>query len=827
MKTRCFIKWVGMTLTACMALYASACSDEELIGAPTEAASEPTPVRFEVSCAPLAEPGGAATRSKPADKTWKDGETLQITATFTGTKDWDSSEANQYSYYKYSEADDEWVAEGIGLYWPTGATNGTFTAYYLTGLNGIITTSDERPENSTGNYLLSAIAEGEDPLYCTTTKKYGRSINLQFEHLCTHLTLQDVKQNIADTYWLYRDSAEIPNAYKLTYNRNDNKLIFEFVCSDANQTDSHHYFVSRKRQSSESSSWVDFYLAPSDRANGETRDATDKTDKRYGYGKGCKLNYYNDHPYLSFTSEELDTLQAGYHYELSINRYMGIVPESPESFPDKPTENDAYVDIPELLAGIRDKKDVRDANSQLVLKAEGEEVPHLLRDVDFYNFNPIDYVNGTGMFDQNAESPVVPENRRGPHPNWKMPSLNSVILDGDFHSFIHVAYPIFFEIESGEIYNLAIRQSKVEITVDDIKAMNDLEIQGNTTHGTLNSDFGILCCFFNGLLSNFLLEEVEMIVHFDERCIPNDYAANIDFNMGCITARQTTTNMANAKIENVQLRGEVKLTVETDEDHKATAVQDAFVGILAGQSGARIEGVTCEKGLTARGEEKDGVCKVSVPIKGDNTVTVGGLVGQEVMEAKEINVNVEVNASKLDVNQCYVGGVFGVIVNQSESKGVVNNCTASVTVTGGISHPINSATYAYSYCGGIAGKMDSGELDRIDITGSVKGGTEPAAQANNTMMMVYATGGGFGYVTANNDTTVMNCRALATVSPAQLQTTNVTVNATGRFAGMSPLDLQEGAPNNCWARRDGSFEFVGEKKSEPSPAGGVELTDAQ
>ena len=815
MKTRCFIKRVGMTLTVCTALYASACSDEELIGAPTEAASEPTPVRFEVSCAPLVEPDGAVIRSKPADKTWKDGETLQITATFTGTEDLNTY-ANQYSCYKYSAADDEWVAVGSGLFWPTGAKEGTFTAYYLAGLNGIITTSGELPENSTGEYLLGTIAEGEDPLYCTTKKQYGRSINLQFEHLCTHLTLQDVKQNIADTYWLYRDSAEIPNAYKLTYNRNDNKLKFEFVCSDANQTDASHFFVSRKRQSSESSSWVDFYLAPSERAEGETRESAD-TDKRYGYGKGCKLNYYNDHPYLSFTSEELDALQAGYHYELSVNRYMGIVPESPEGFPDKPTEDNAYVDIPDLLDGIRDKKNVRDKDNNLVLKAEGEEVPHLLRDVDFYNFNPIDYVKGTGIFAQDAEGSPVPNEKRGAHPEWKMPSLHSAMLDGDFHSFIHVAYPIFFEIESGEIYNLAIRNSKVEIKVEDIIAMNQSTIQGNTSHGSLNSDFGILCCFFNGLLSNFLLEDVEMIVHFDNR-LTEGLSSNLDFSIGCITARQMTSNQSNAKIENVQLRGDVKLTVQTDEGHTASAVQDAFVGILAGQSGARIEGVTCEKGV-ATGTEKEGLCTVSVPIKGDNIVTVGGLVGQEVMEAKEINVNVKVDASKLDVNQCYVGGLFGVIVNQSESKGVVTNCTASVTVTGGISHPINDATYAYSYCGGIAGKMNFGELDRIDITGSVTGGTEPAAQTTNTQMMVYATGGGFGYVTATDATAVKNCRALATVSETQLLTTNLYDNATGRFAGMSPLDLQEGDSNNCRAH-SGSFNFVGSPNSEPTPTGG-------
>ena len=799
MKTRCFIKWVGMTLTACMALYAAACSDEELIGAPTEAAAEPTPVRFEVSCAPLVEPSGAATRSKPADKTWKDGETLQITATFTGTADLNTY-ANQYSCYKYSAADDEWVAVGSGLFWPTGATNGTFTAYYLAGLNGIITTSGELEENSTDNYPLSAIAEGEDPLYCTAEESYGRSIKLQFKHLCTHLSLQDVKQNIADTYWLYRDSAEIPNAYKLTYNRNDNKLKFEFVCSDANQTDSLHYFVSRKRQSSESSSWVDFYLAPSNQADGETRES----DKKYGYGKGCKLTYYNDHPYLSFNSEELDKLQAGYHYELSINRYTGIVPESPEGFPDKPTENDVEVDIPELLAGIRDKKDVRDEEGQLVLKAEGVEVPHLLRDVDFKKFNPIEYVKE--------------------HPEWKMPTLNSVRLDGNFHSFIHVAYPIFFEIESGEIYNLAIRNSKVEIKVDDIIAMNQSTIQGNTSHGSLNSDFGILCCFFNGLLSNFLLEDVEMIVHFDDR-LTEGLSSNLDFSMGCITARQTTSNQSNAKIENVQLRGDVKLTVQTDEGHTASAVQDAFVGILAGQSGARIEGVTCEKGV-ATGTEKEGLCTVSVPIKGDNIVTVGGLVGQEVMEAKEINVNVEVDASGLDVNQCYVGGLFGVIVNQSESKGVVTNCTASVTVTGGISHPINDATYAYSYCGGIAGKINFGELDRIDITGSVTGGSETTPRTENTRMMVYATGGGFGYVTATDATAVKNCRALATVSETQLLTTNLYDNATGRFAGMSPLDLQEGDSNNCRAH-SGSFNFVGSTYSEPTPTGGGKLTDVQ
>ena len=829
---RLYIKRFGRVLAACAALFAAACDDRLPEASDARTATEPTPVHIEVSRTALRAVSDAATRTAPSVREWQEGDAIQITAVFKGKDITDKNSKQQYCCYKYNSTLDEWEPDVPvnKLMWPVGVESATFTAYYVEGIKGAFSGGTEVRDTV---FLLGNIEEGSDPLYCKLTDvQYGASVHLNFQHLCTHLTLADVKTEISDIYWLYGNAgteasaSEIPNAYKLEYDAAANKLKFSFVESlksttggSVDKLTGEHYVVSRKRSvDKDGSGWVDFYLAPSTKSEGETREP----DATYTYGKNCKLNYVNNHPYLSFTSDELDTLKAGIHYELSVERNTGIVPEPQTDFPDKPGTELGYVHIPDLLAGIVSNSDVTDESGNLVLKSTGEAYPRLLRDVDFKKFNPMDYIEGTGAFEKGAASSDVPDDEkgyRGPHPDWKLPRMSGNMLDGDYHSFLNVAYPIFYSVENAEIYNLAIRQSTVDITVSEIQRMDNLKIQGEgTTGGSGNKIFGILACTLSGKVSGLLLDDVSMTVHLDEQLLP-DASSGVTYFIGCVAGQQSASTQGGAiLIENVELRGNVSLTVQTDgEGGKLNNCQDICAGVIAGQSGADINGVTCaESRLTD--SPVSGKCTLNLPIHSDANVKAGGLAGKEVMTMEGASVDVVVDASRLNAAQCYIGGLVGEIVNESTSFGKLLDCTANVAVTGGISHAINTVTYAYSYCGGIAGKASHVEITGIDIRGNVCGGTETVAQTSYTTMMVFATGGGFGYV--SEESKLKDCRAWVGVTGPTLLTEGVPDNHTGRFAGMANAAYVEDTDGNQ-ARASDVYPFVGAQKSEPTP-GGVE-----
>ena len=325
-------KYLGRTIAAAALLCAgAACTDDPNTADGAAVCTEAEPVRFEVACTPVCTAAQAATRTAPQERTWREGDRIHIYAEFTG-KEIAPDDQKQYRCYKYENGD--WIPSNASsdmMMWPVGVQSGEFTAYYIEGLTERISenmSSDEK--------LLGDIAEGGDPLRCITEEvQYGRSVALKFEHLCTHLTLRDVKSDISEGYWLYCKNAEedaaqavqeFPNAYKLSYSPTTG-LTFEFCCSTDSRTiddETGHYCIERRRNADGT---VDFYLA---------QEATKDGGVKYAYGN-CELSYRYNHPYLSFMGvKELDELKCGCHYELSIEDQLGIVPEPEAGFPENP-----------------------------------------------------------------------------------------------------------------------------------------------------------------------------------------------------------------------------------------------------------------------------------------------------------------------------------------------------------------------------------------------------------------------------------------------------------------------------------------------------------
>lgn len=804
-------KYLGRTIAAAALLCAgAACTDDPDAAGGAAVCTEAEPVRFEVACTPVCSAAQAATRTVPEERKWQEGDRIHIYAEFTAAdgKEIAEKDQKQYCCYKYENGD--WVPSSTPtdvMMWPVGVQSGTFTAYYIEGLTERISenmSSDEK--------LLGDIAEGGDPLCCIAEEvKYGRSVSLNFRHLCTHLTLQKVKSDISEGYWLYcknqEDGAmqvkqEFPNAYKLSYSPT-NGLTFEFCRSDKSRTtddENGHYCIERRRNADGT---VDFYLAQEPDGDG----------LKYAYGN-CELSYRYNHPYLSFTGvEALDALKCGCHYELSIEDQLGIVPQPEASFPENPDLTAGRVSIPQLLEGIASGTQVRDENNNVVLAVDEKDgTVRLMADIDFKNFNPLDYVKGTGDF-ESGKGLCLP-NDEGAHAGWTLPNVAGRTFDGNYHSFVNVAFPIFDDISNSRIYNLAIRDSKCEITKENILEIQGIHMVGSSSQMT---NFGMLGCSVNCLVSDLLLENVSMTVELDKTLAGS--LTQTTYNIGCLAGIQNaaSTGAANTELRDVELRGPVSLTVKGELNES----QDCYIGGLVGQAGARIDGVSCAQSHGETPEE--GKCTLTVGTISDNTIYAGGLVGLLTGTACNASLATVTDCSRLKASQAYVGGLCGTVLNESTANGILTDCNASVAVKGGVAVFVSTLTFSHAYTGGIAGRIKAATCRDIAITGTVEGGKDTELRPSNTEMFDYATGGAYGIIIDMESedaaqTVVERCSARTKVSAASLETTSMN-NWTGNFAGLSKLGETTLTEKKNSASANGDLQFVGHVGPEPGGGG--------
>lgn len=784
MNTRRFSrKCTGFVVAVLTVLCAVGCADEPFDGHTGRSATGAQPVRLTVSCAPMH--SVADTRSAPVERTWQEGDKIHIWTEF----DIEGGETKKtYACYTYTLTDDWQPANALedNLMWPIGSTRGRFTAYYLSGLDGRLSDQDA-PE-----FQLGDIAEGGDPLKAEYEGTYGHSVALDFRHLCTHLTVADVKSDISDVYWLFSGEGQddFPNAYKLTYDK-ENGLKFEFTKDNDYMTGTSHY-VSRKRPD-KALTTVDFYLAQEQQQEGGVK---------YKYGNS-QLTYRFGNAYLSFQDfKQLDNLEAGWHYEFSINNQLGIVPVAPTEFPDEPDPKDLEleVDIPTLLEGMRDGTDVYDTkNETLVFKADGEAIPYLLHDVNFRKFNPQDYIEGRGQYEGQ------------PHPNWQLPIFKAT-LNGNYHSFVDVAFPIFDKIDGGQIDNLAIRDSECEMTHDKFAGVDTNKMRGSLNGGS-NSDFGLLCFELNGQISNILVENVSIEVDMGYKEGVGNQVNNIGGLAGWIQSDFIGEGVAS--VSDIDFRGAVKLNVNASDGLSAS--QDCYVGILAGQCANGVDGIVCTKSP----DSQDARCTVTCGFQTRSNICLGGLVGKLSSEMQRVAFAVKVDASELVSGQAYVGGMVGYMSNESAHAGSLTNSSAGVEVSGGTVQSIDAVTYSHCETGGIAGRIHAVTVSEVQVTGSVVGGAEAKADEDNGKRFNYATGGAFGYVSGNELSVVKGCNSQVTVTPAMLATQNVWGNSTGGFVGLSESKDEEAlsAEGNT-ARPQGGMNFVGRVDPEPAASGG-------
>lgn len=439
---------------------------------------------------------GIATRADAKDA-FAEGDVIQVSAVFA--REGGATET-QYTCLEYSAAG-EWESgkTATPMVWPFDATSGKFTAYYIPTVNGILGEG-----TSIEPVLLETLTDVTDPLTAKSESvEYGHAVNLQFKHLCTRLILQHVKTDYADEYWLTspehttnNNSAELPNAYRLTLNA-DKTLEFEFV-TEGSFTDDAPVKIARAKTGDE----VVFYLAP-------------------GNYDMMKLNYSYYRPYLQFDASKdnsikdvITGLEAHKSYTLDVSKLLGAVniEKDPEwSDPtDETTIQLGKTDIEAFLEAIKKgtdywTKDDNGNNVDQILSFDGAGVVTLLKNVDFNNEN-------------NGISGSIPQ---------------TITLNGNRHYILNLADALFDDIK-GKVFDLGVKNAYISA-----------EISSGDTGESL--DLGALVRDNSGEISNIRLENITIL-------FKDNSTKNQTFNIGALLGNNS------GKVSDIVLGGEIEVS---------------------------------------------------------------------------------------------------------------------------------------------------------------------------------------------------------------------------------------------------------------------------
>ena len=730
-----FKKYIHLSvLTAMLSVLGSCVSDEWADGGVTPADGDELPVEFIVSL-----PG---TRAIENPKTaFSQGDVLHIQGTFTALYGGKEEEVIRYGALRFNGRTWEAV-ENSGLTWPTSATKGTFLAYFISGSDGLLYkpdgTSQERSKTDT--YLLSDIkpsvtASGEysDPLKAESgDTDYGHAVELNFEHICAYLTLEDLEPQVSDRYWFTcsgTDNGGNPfhNAFNLQLT-DDNKLIFNWITEPDD----------RYKGPGDASRNLVYIASPAIRT--ENKDGKNITRANYFLKPGLYDKFQVCYPvkepvyqgeilvtpgetldYLEFdytvvpdnsggTDENDSTienaapdLKGGRTYTLNITRSPGIVivtPPDAEGWDE--SDNDYTVDVEEFLKAVANGTEYTNQGGEKILEktATGTKLLHNV-DFKFHEYT---------LLEDNGELSFEPNVNEGQ------------TFDGNYHYIKNLGSPLF-RYNYGTIRNLGIKRIQATVISDE-----------NSDTGKDMSRQGGLCMWnrSSGNITNIRVSdgvEITALVKTDK----DDETHNI----GCLLGSNT------GSMSDVALSGEFTLTVEAYVDNDITDQVDATV-LIGGLSG-QIAG----SGRISHVSALDGVPRFTITNKcqGDiGAFYVGGIAGQSSGHIDDISLpDVTVDGSASISVTSYMGCMAGEFTVSSDADEAPNASVTACIVTGkvvaGVVKPdARGYLTGASYIGGVSGALMNVPVTDSRVAAEVHGAVSPVAD------VIYAAGGAFGRI---------------------------------------------------------------------------------
>lgn len=711
-------------------------------------------------------------------KTFTDKDVIHIEGTFTCSN---GEKKVRYGAMAYDKAKNSWTAVANSeLTWPDDATNGSFKAYFVHRRDGDLESEGGiiQKEGKTPTYSLSDLTYENDPLSADTKNEnipYGHAVKLNFEHVCTYLTLKGLGAKVADSYWFTR-KVNLNNSFYLKRNDN-NTLEFKFCQVPDERFHRDGYtnalvYINTKTVTGDDGTKVQFFLEPGN---------YDSFTLCY---PGAESNFYD---YLEYTyvpsqgdPETGPTLVANKSYLLDISKSKGITISTPPPGPAEETWDDGndYIDVEvdKFLKAVADGTDYYYNETQIL--QGGSNSTKLLHNI---SFKKTKYSRQTLGFE-----PIVKEGS---------------IFDGGHHYIKDISCPVFHR-NRGTIRNLGLREIDAEFISDEADM------------GTSNKDEydqsrnGILCGWNErGAVENIRIARAKITakVKNDTETEEDKDASQEAHNIGCVIGSNTGT------VTNVALAGTFTLTVEayTGEGYNKDVDASVMIGGIVGQNaenGSITNVAPYEDTDPSVGEF---VFKIENKCTGElGAFYVGGVAGLSSASISWVTLpNVTIDGSASKCVAMYMGGIAGQLL--ATGSGSNTAATSSCAITGAVkagvvNHANKGDIAAKSYIGGISGVLGQSVTDcRTAVSVSV--GT--TANANVT----YATGGAFGRILKTSGNI-----ALENIMAYGGGLTGPT-NYIGNFAGIAPVgktwaDAYEG--HNIIVQKYGDYEYIGRNQDE-------------
>ena len=663
------------------------------------------PVEFQII-----EPGFDNTRASETQRPrFTEEDVIHIEATFTNEKN-DFSVA--YAALKLKEG--KWQVFNGTLFWPYDAVKGTFKAYYFPNSDGTL-----QPGTSTDKVLLSNVDArldnnvkfDLDPLKAEAIDlKYGHAVKLQFTHICSYLTFENLDPGVSDFFWLVslqnHEGTDAIDNYQGLNNAcylqldSENKLSLIFYKEEENCYGNQPYISGKafpytpqnEAASPVSKVKVSFFLEPGDYSSVELRTN-------------------NNLPYLSLKSEETNNLQANVSYIIDALKSNGITYTIEDD--DLWEDDDEYeVKVKEFIEAAVKGEDYsetdNDGKEVDILEAISNGV-RLLRNIRFpENQTNYDEIWGTNF------SPNIGSGR---------------VFEGDHHYIANLKQPLF-QYNYGTIQNLGLKNINCEVVSKYVGQDNEYRDD--------RSRRGALCQWNRaGLIHNIRIENLHLKVNIES-------GRNIDsHSAGGICGVNEGT------ISDINYKGDYIIEVKNNDNQESLKVDsELMIGGITGQNVGNIFRVSPL-------EDSDATFSTIIirnNCTGDGGVfSVGGAVGYCGAVMENISLpSVEVDAGNSIGYQAYTGGLVGRLRGSSNNNSVTS-CTVGGSVkVGHISDYGEKQVDSYLYTGGLIGSSMSFKVSDCATTCQVNGNPTPINGNGIEANSRYATGGVFGAILTDN-----------------------------------------------------------------------------
>lgn len=707
-------------------------------------------------------------------KSFADGDVIHVIGTFQtkyfvddGSKEETGTEV-RYGALQFDKRSRRWEhLAGNELTWPSVAVSGTFKAYYIFGQNGTLL-----PNAEAVTYSLSKVTPETDPLYAESSENivYGHGVDLNFNHLCTHLTLIDLEPMVSDNYFFYRsaptnaptdDPADAPessdkfnNAYQFSLIKDENGVPdfnFQF-CQQPDENYNGLVYVSANTQQltikgdndeDKVITQVEYFLPPG----------------RYETFKLCyptSAPAYDDYITYDYNKIPEDiggvdnkntepNLDAGKSYTLTVTKSSGVTiisPPPPGSWDESDPDGD--IDVEEFLRAVCENKEYTDTKGVKVLEKTATGTK-LLRNLDFKFCN----------YNKEFTSGLIPN------------LLAGSVFDGNYHYICYIGSSLF-RYNYGTIQNLGIKVGKIEAT--------SYEVPGEyEDHDADMSRHGALCKWNRGnaVIDNVRLSDIKMTIKVKSEIRVGDNDTEVH-NIGCVLGSNT------GKVNKLELGGTFELTVLNYDDKEKPTYKDnvnaeVLIGGIVGQNAG--EG---EIDDVSNYQESSSITIYNQCVGPLGAYAVGGIVGQSSGYIKNVilpKVTIDGRASSGVTS--YIGGMAGQILVSNEGTASLNSCIVGGLVRAGTSKP-EGAISSVSYIGGIAGTVLGVPVWDCRASVSVYG-TEPDKAKEDVL---YGAGGAFGRIRKSDNYDLKDLIVYGNTLSANI--TAPYTSYVGNFAGIVP-----------------------------------------